>query len=134
MEQSSQNPVYYVQYAHARICSLFKRLAEEGFSLKERPGEEQLNRLTQPEERELIGLLAEFPDEIISSAETRDPAKLTRYAVDLATAFHKFYNSCRVKMEEDPGMTYARMMVCAGVRRVLRNLLGMLKIDAPESM
>ena len=75
-----------------------------------------------------------MPEEIVSAADSRDPAKLTRYAVDLATAFHKFYNSCRVLVEEDAGLTQARLMICSGVRTVLENLLAALKIDAPESM
>lgn len=134
VEQSSQNPVYYVQYAHARICSIFKKLAQQGIILAGQVPAEQLDRLDQPEERELIGLLAQLPEEIVSAADSRDPAKLTRYAVDLATAFHKFYNSCRVLVEEDAGLTQARLMICSGVRTVLENLLAALKIDAPESM
>ena len=96
VEQSSSNPVYYVQYAHARICSIFKNLAADGISPRECTMEE-LSLLTAPEEKELIRFLAGYTGEIIDAAKDYDPARITRYCMELATFFHKFYNNCRVK-------------------------------------
>ncbi len=94
VEQSSQNPVYYVQYAHARICSIVKNLAGEGIAPRACTTEE-LSKLSQPEEIELIRHLAGLPNEIIDAAKAYDPARITRYAIELATLFHKFYNACK---------------------------------------
>lgn len=132
IEESSQNPVYYVQYAHARICSIFKKLAQEGIAVREcTPAE--LALLQAPEEKELIRHLAGFSSEIVEAAKDYDPSRITRYCLELAALFHKFYNACRVMAEED-GLTQARVALCAATRTVLRNALDMLKITAPESM
>ena len=130
--QDSQNPVYYVQYAHARVCSIFKNLREEGVSPRA-CGSRELQLLNRPEERELTRQLARYPGEIIGAATRRDPACLTRYAVDVAGLFHKFYSVCRVKVE-DEALMQARMHLCTCVGVTLRNLLALMKIDAPESM
>lgn len=132
VEQSAQNPVYYCQYAHARICSIFRRFAEEGIQPRACT-QEELGLLRTPEERELIHLLAGLTGEIAEAARTYDPARVTRYCMDLAGQFHRFYNACRVKGEEEPLMQ-ARLTLCACVRDVLANLLRMFKIDAPEQM
>lgn len=132
VEQSSQNPVYYVQYAHARICSILKNLAAEGVTPRECTHEE-LNLLASPEEHELIRHLGTLPSEIETSAKEYDPARITRYVLELAALFHKFYNCKRVKGEEEPLMQ-ARLHLCVCVRDVIRNVLGMLKIDAPQTM
>lgn len=132
IEQSSSNPVYYVQYAHARICSIFRKLAQEGITPR-MVQKEELALLVQPEEKELIRHLAAYTGEIIGAAKERDPARITRYCMDLATLFHKFYNSCRVKGEDEPLMQ-ARLSLCDAARTVLHNALTLLKIDAPESM
>lgn len=132
VEQSSQNPVYYCQYAHARICSILKKLAGEG----KEPAEctiPQLVLLQAPEEKELIRHLASFTDEIIVSAKNYDPAKITRYAVDLATLFHKFYNACRVNCD-DESLMQARLNLCLCVKSVLNIVLTMFKITVPECM
>ena len=132
VEQSSQNPVYYVQYAHARICSIFQNLGAEGIT--PRPcSQQELERLNAPEELALIRRLAQLPGEIADAARFYDPARITHYAVDVATLFHKFYNVCRVKGEDEPLMQ-ARMALCAAVRIVLRNLLELLKISCPDVM
>ena len=131
VEQSSQNPVYYVQYAHARICSLFSRIREEGVVYK---GEGNAARLTAPEELALIRHIARFPQEIVDAANHYDPARMTRYAIELATLFHKFYNACKVMIPTDEELTGARLYLCDSVRRVLKNVLALLKIDAPEKM
>ena len=129
---TSQNPVYYVQYAHARICSILKNLAAEGVTPRAVTREE-LCLLTAPEERELIRSVASLTDTIVACATVRDSAGMTRYAIEVATLFHKFYNSCRVKVEDEPLMQ-ARLTLCLAVRQTLKNVLAMLKIEAPEVM
>ena len=132
IEQSSQNPVYYVQYAHARICSILRKLAEEGVSPRACTADE-LDAMDGPFETELIRCLARFPQEIVETARSYDPAKLTKYAVEAATLFHKFYDKCRIRGEAEPLMQ-ARLNLCLAVRTVLRNVLTILKITVPESM
>ncbi len=132
VEETSQNPVYYVQYAHARICSILKNLTAEGISPRPVTAAE-LDLLTTSEEKELIRKLATLPEEIIGAAKNYDPARLTHYVIDTATLFHKFYNACRVKGEEEPLMQ-ARLALCMATRIVIENVLGLLKITAPESM
>ena len=132
VEQSSQNPVYYVQYAHARICSIVTKLKNESIEARDVTLEE-LDLLTAPEEIELIRHLAKLPNEIVESAKAYDPAKMTRYALDLATLFHKFYNACKV-LCGDEKLMQARLALCLAVRISLKNTLTILKIDAPESM
>ena len=132
VEQSSQNPVYYCQYAHARICSILKKLESEGIKPRECSIDE-LKALNASEERELIRHLSSLTDEIISSAKNYDPAKITRYVIELATLFHKFYNACRVSVD-DEALMQARLYLCVCVRDTIRNVLEMLKITVPESM
>ena len=132
VEQSSQNPVYYCQYAHARICSILKKLEGEGKVARECTIPE-LALLSANEEKELIKHLSALTDEIILSAKNYDPAKITRYAVDLATLFHKFYNACRVNCE-DEALMQARLSLCLCVKNVLKNILTMFSITVPESM
>lgn len=131
-KQSSENPVYYVQYAHARICSILNKAKEQGFEMTI-PSVEELNALNSSEERELISHLANLTDEIISAAKGYDPAKITHYVVELATLFHKFYNAQRV-MIDDKKLMNARLYLCTAVKSTIKNILTMLKIDAPESM
>jgi arginyl-tRNA synthetase len=132
VKQDSENPVYYVQYAHARICSIIRLLAEEGVSVKKYQ-EISPEVLTQTEELELLKKLAELPEEIRASAESREPAKITRYVIDLASSFHTFYNACRVKAEDEKLMN-ARLKLVDSVRIVIEGVLKMLTIDAPEKM
>ncbi|MFR2152876.1 MAG: arginine--tRNA ligase [Eubacterium sp.] len=131
-KQSSENPVYYVQYAHARICSILSKAKEQGFEMTI-PSVEELNALNSSEERELISHLANLTDEIISAAKGYDPAKITHYVVELAALFHKFYNAQRV-MVDDKKLMNARLYLCTAVKSTIKNILTMLKIDAPESM
>ena len=132
VEESSKNPVYYVQYAHARICSILRTLESESITPKAMC-ENDLSVLSADEEKMLIRFLAKLPQEIIDAANDYDPARITRYAIDLATLFHKFYNACRVKCGDDCTM-HARLALCVAVKTVLGNVLSLLKIDAPESM
>lgn len=130
--KSSENPVYYVQYAHARICSIIKKALSEGVTPRT-PDTKELMMLSAPEERELISHLASLTDEIISAAKQYDPAKITHYVIELATLFHKFYNACRV-MVDDESLMQARLFLCTAVKETINNILTMLKIDAPEAM
>ena len=129
IEQSASNPVYYVQYAHARICSIFKR---EGAAPRPCTPEE-LALLAAPEEKALIRHLAGYTGEIVEAAKDYDPSRITRYCTELATLFHKFYNSCHVLGEEE-SLMQARLSLCDATRVTLRNALDLLKIGAPESM
>lgn len=130
VEQSSQNPVYYVQYAHARICSILRGLKDEGVEPK---ADADLSIFSEPEELALIAGIARFPVEIADAAKSYDPAKITKYAVDLATFFHKFYNSCRCRCEDEKLM-YARLALCEATKTVIANVLTMLKITVPDKM
>lgn len=132
VQKSSENPVYYVQYAHARICSILKKLEAEGIDI-ERIDTESLKLLTQSEEHELIRHISELEDTIIDSVRAMDPSRITKYAVDIATLFHKFYNSCRVNCE-DKELMNARILLIKSVKTVIANLLSMLKITCPDSM
>ena len=132
VKQDSQNPVYYVQYAHARICSILKALAAEGITPRECTDEE-LALLTAPEEIELIRHISAYTGEIIGAAKDYDPARITRYVITMANLFHKFYNACRVKGAE-PSLAAARLELCTASATVIRNVLSMFKINAPTSM
>ncbi|MBR3816761.1 MAG: arginine--tRNA ligase [Clostridia bacterium] len=132
VEQSSQNPVYYCQYAHARICSILSKLESEGKADADCSAEE-LMLLSSPEERELIRFLSTLGDVIINAAKNYDPAKVTHYATELATYFHKFYNSCRVGVEEEE-LRKARVFLCICVRDTMKSILNMLKVESPERM
>ena len=132
IEESNKNPVYYVQYAYARICSIIRNLANDGITQR-KCTKEELMKLNTPEERELTVHLAAYTDEIISAAKAYDPAKITHYVEELATLFHKFYNSCRVKCD-DEGLMQARLTLCTDTATVIKNVLDLLKISAPEMM
>jgi arginyl-tRNA synthetase len=132
VEQSSKNPVYYVQYAHARICSILRNLEEDG-TVPQSMTAEQLCILDKPEEIELIRYIASLPNTIDAAAKEYDPAKITRYSLELAALFHKFYDKCRIKGEEVE-LLHARLNLCLAVKTALKNSLTILKIDCPEKM
>ena len=132
VSQTSQNPVYYVQYAHARICSVLRKMEQEGIKIAA-PSYDNLEKLTMPEEREIIKYMATLPNVINESAKNYDPARITRYVIDLATMYHKFYTNCRIMGEEDSVMQ-ARLSLSLAVKQVIKNILDMLKITCPESM
>lgn len=131
-QETSQNPVYYVQYAHARICSILKKAQSSGITLRT-PTDEELDLLNSPEETELIRHLSSLTDEVITAAKTYDPARITHFVIELATLFHKFYNAQRV-IADDEGLMQARFYLCVAVKDTIKNILTMLKISAPESM
>jgi len=130
--ESEENPVYYVQYAHARLCSLFAKARERGVELPE-PGGFDASLLEDESEEELIRLMARFPLEVLEAAEAREPHRMTRYARDLASAFHAFYTRCRI-LGEEPALEGARLALAAAARQVLRNVLSILGVSAPERM
>ncbi len=132
VEQSNENPVFYVQYAHARICSIIRLLAADGVTVP-KTADVDLSLLSAPQEIDLLKLLAEFPEEIKRAAAMREPSRITRYVMDLAAAFHTFYNACRVNTE-DAALRAARLKLVDGTRTVLKNALTVLSIDAPEQM
>lgn len=132
VEQSSQNPVYYVQYAHARICSILRNLEAEGIK-PEQAKTDWLVRLNTSEERELIRHISAFTGEIEAAALGYDSARITKYVYELATLFHKFYNACRVKID-DKELMQARIALCIATKTVIANVLTMFKIEVPESM
>ncbi|WP_095659762.1 arginine--tRNA ligase [Corynebacterium glaucum] len=132
-KQSSDNPVYYVQYGHARLCSIDRKAAEAGVSVEGA----DLSLLTHEKEGDLIRTLGEFPAVVKAAAELREPHRIARYAEELASAFHKFYDSCQIlpKAAEDPQPIHgARLALAQATRQVLANALGMLGVSAPERM
>lgn len=131
-KKSNENPVYYVQYAHARICSIIKKAQEMGVELRT-PTDKELLMLNSSEERELISHLSMLTNEIVAAAKAYDPAKITHYVTQLATLFHKFYNAQRV-MCDDEGLMQARLYLCTAVKNTISNILNMLKITAPQVM
>lgn len=132
-KQSSENPVYYVQYAHARICSIIKKAQEQGVELKT-PSDDELALLNSKEEKDLIRHLSLLTDEIVAAAKSYDPAKITHYVIELATLFHKFYNAQRVMLDDNEGLMQARLFLCKAVKDTIYNILTMLKITAPKVM
>ena len=132
VKQSNENPVYYVQYAHARICSMLRLLESEEVKVPD-ADRVDIAKLEEPEEIELMKKLAEYPDEIRISAQTLEPSRLTRYVTDTASLFHSFYNACRVKGEEE-GLLKARLLLVASTQIVIKNVLEILSINAPERM
>ncbi|MBE6936444.1 MAG: arginine--tRNA ligase, partial [Ruminococcaceae bacterium] len=130
--QDSENPVYYVQYAHARICSLIKILAGDGVEV---PAAEdaKLELLTAPEEIALIKKLAALPADIASAARDRDPSRVNKYVVDAAGDFHRFYNACRIRGAEADLMA-ARLKLAAATRDIIAMSLAVIGVSAPESM
>ncbi len=131
IEESSKNPVFYVQYAHARICRLIEKLAEDGIKPEQLPSEKLV--FTEESELAVIRKIAALPDTIDEAAESYNPSRITRYVYELAQLFHKFYDSCKIKGEEEPVLC-SRLALCTAVRIVIKNLLDLLKVDAPEKM
>ncbi len=132
VEKSSENPVFYVQYAHARICSILSQIEQQGISI---PSIDSINLTLLREEAEvdLMRKLAEFPEEITRAAETIEPTRIARYVLDVASQFHAFYNSCRV-LVEDESLMMARLALITASRIVIKNALDLLGISAPEKM
>lgn len=132
VEQSNENPVFYVQYAHARICSIIRQLNEDG-NFVPSCDDIDLSLLKTPEEIELLRKIAGLPDEIQASADGMEPSRMVHYAIDLASLFHSFYSVHRVKVDERPLML-ARLKLIDTIRITLKNVLRILAVEAPEKM
>ncbi|OXT07151.1 arginine--tRNA ligase [Thermoanaerobacterium thermosaccharolyticum] len=132
VEQSNENPVFYVQYAHARICSILRQLKDDGINTEEL-NDVDLRLLNEEAEIDLIKKLAYLPEEVTIAAKTMAPHRITRYILDVASLFHTFYNSCRVRGVDEELMK-ARIVLIDSTRIVIKNVLDMLKITAPEKM
>ena len=130
-KQSQENPVYYVQYAHARLCSIEKMAAEQGYAAD--LTEQTLKRLVEPEEHALLKSLAEYPALVAGSATDLAPHRVIFYLMELAAQFHGFYNKHKV-LTGDRELTAARLALCGGLKRVVRNGLHLIGLTAPESM
>lgn len=131
VSQSNENPVYYVQYAHARICSVFRQANEK--SLKPSWEPDHLSKLVLDQELDLLQKLAEFPEEIALSAQHHAPHRIIRYLLDLAALFHSYYNAHRV-ITDDQELSQARLALLAGVKQVVKNGLRLVGVEAPERM
>lgn len=132
VKQDSDNPLYYIQYAHARICSVLKGAEEAGIALPDAASAD-LTILTHEEEKALIKAIAQLPEEILMAARDRDPSRLNKYGVVLASQFHRFYNACRIK-DAEPVLRDARLALCMAAVQTIRNVLAIIGVDAPEHM
>lgn len=132
VKQDSENPLYYVQYAHARICSVLRNAAENGVTVPAAK-DTDLTVLTHADEKALIKSIALLPEEIREAALSRDPSKLNKYSVQLAAQFHRFYNACRI-MDAEPALRDARLCLCQATVQTIENVLGIIGVDAPEKM
>jgi len=131
--QSNENPVYYIQYAHARICSVFRQLAEKNLTWSASEGLKQLDRLTDQHETQILATLQRYSDVILNAAQQHEPQILTNYLREIAQDFHAYYNAC-VFIDEDAFLREARLTLISAVRQVLANGFGILGISTPESM
>jgi arginyl-tRNA synthetase len=131
--QSNDNPVYYIQYAHARIASVFRQLQEKGFSWDEANGRESLALLTEPQEKALMTSLSRYPEVIELSANNLAPQHLVHYLRDLANDFHTYYNA-HVFIVDDDALRDARLALCTATRHVIANGLEILGVSAPDTM
>ncbi len=129
-ERSNENPVYYVQYAHARICSIFRQMSENGITMA---GNAKLPLLSSECEIDLIKKLGEYQEEIASAAHDRAPHRIARYVHELAGLFHTFYNQCRI-LGVDGDLQQARLVLVLAVKNTVRHTLGILGVSAPEQM
>ncbi|GJM77181.1 hypothetical protein HMSSN036_93970 [Paenibacillus macerans] len=129
---SNENPVYYVQYAYARICSIFRQAEEQGISVPA-PENADLTKLTAEHEFDLLRKIGELPEEIGVAAANYAPHRLVRYVYDLASLFHSYYRAERV-ITDDAEQTAARLVLLGGVRTALANVLGLIGVSAPEKM
>ena len=132
VEQSSENPVYYVQYAHARMCSILNLIKQDGYDVQNYDSLD-VSQLNTPQEIELLKKLSQLPEEIKAAALAYEPSRITRYCVDLEALFHAFYNACHVRVE-NRALALARIKLVDSTRIVLKNVLSMLSIGAPAKM
>lgn len=136
LSQSNDNPVYYIQYAHARVCSVQRKLAErgeKGKALELNADDVNLEALAEPQEAELLKQLARFPDIVTRAAESAEPQQIANYLRELAAEFHAYYNAHKVLVDDEP-LREARLALSEGVRQVIANGLALLGVSAPEVM
>jgi arginyl-tRNA synthetase len=133
LAQTEENPVFYVQYAHARVCSVFRQLQEKGLTHDEQIGEANVNRLTEPHEKALIRRLTTYPELLESAAQANEPHQLAHYLRELAGDFHTYYNAQKF-IVDDVMLRNARLNLIAATRQVLANGLKLLGVSAPERM
>ena len=129
IQESNENPVFYMQYAHARICSILRQLGGE----VDLDAPADLSLLTHPKEMELLEVMSDLPNTIVQAERKNDPSRMVHYGQELASAFHAFYNDCRVRVD-DAKLMHARLKLILATRQVLENVLGILGVSAPESM
>jgi arginyl-tRNA synthetase len=131
--QSNDNPVYYIQYAHARICSVFKQLQDRGMQFDQLSAVNNLTALTEPNEAALVKTLSRYTELIVTAAFNREPHMLAFYLRDLANDFHTYYNSCQF-LVDDINVRQARLCLILATKQIIRNGLGLLGVSAPEEM
>lgn len=131
--QSNENPVYYIQYAHARVCSVFGQLVDKGYSYDQSLGLAELARLTESHEKAIITELSRYPELIESAAKSHEPHQIAHFCRDLANHFHTYYNAHQFIVEDD-ALRNARLCLILAVKQVLANGLKILGVSAPESM
>ena len=131
--QSNDNPVYYVQYAHARVCSVFRELSERGLAWDKAEGEQALSRLTEEHEQAIMSMLSRYPEVINSAAVNYTPHLLAHYLMDLARDFHTYYNAHQF-IVDDHELSQARLTLITAVKQVISNGLGVLGVSAPGTM
>jgi len=131
--QSNDNPVYYVQYAHARVCSVFRQLAERGQTFNTNLALEHLDKLTESHEENLIAMLSKYPEVLETAALNYTPHLLAHYLNDLARDFHTYYNAHQF-IVDDVELSHARLILISSVKQVIVNALGLMGVSAPESM
>jgi arginyl-tRNA synthetase len=131
--RSNENPVYYIQYAHARVCSVLRQMREKGFEHDEARGRASLDRLSEPHEQALLATMSRYPEVIEMAAQQRAPHALVHYLRELATDFHAYYNAHQF-LVADESVRDARVTLIRGVRQVICNGLCLLGVSAPEAM
>jgi arginyl-tRNA synthetase len=131
--QSSDNPMYYIQYAHARVCSVFRQLSDKGLDYKQAQGLNSLSRLNEPHEQALITRLSRYPEVIEAAALNHEPHQLAHYLRELANDFHTYYNAHQF-LVADVELRNARLALISAVRQVIASGLALLGVSAPETM
>lgn len=134
VQESNENPVYYVQYSHARICSILERAHSSGFPIASSAADVQLSLLNHPSELDLLRKMLQLEEQVLLAVEKLSPHNLTHYAIDLAKTFNAFYRDCRVLDGSEPELTRARLLIAQAARIVLVRVLHLMGVSAPESM
>src|SRR5699024_6872039 len=129
--ESNENPVFYVQYAHARICSMLRNAADQGYDITD---DFDARLLASEKEQDLLKQVAAFPQAVVEAANREAPYRMTQYAYDLATALHSFYNAEKVINEDNVALTKARIALMEAVRITIRNVAAIIGIEAPNEM